>query len=195
MQVGVVGAAVPSELVLAAGLEPVRMSGQTRATPRVDAYGFDELDPPTAAVMERLLAPGHGFGTSIPDRRRHTRSDHPVQDAPRASADRSGRVDSAICVSRPPAPPLPDHLSLQPGSAHTDMPTPRQLGRCPGDRATDSSRRRTDELNEAPVRGCGPAAACPSSSPDRRRSPSPVRRGARVLARAHAAPVARASRR
>ena len=61
MQVGVVGAAVPSELVLAAGLEPVRMSGQTRATPRVDAYGFDELDPPTAAVMERLLAPGHGF--------------------------------------------------------------------------------------------------------------------------------------
>lgn len=61
VQVGVVGAAVPSELVLAAGLEPVRMSGQTRATPRVDAYGFDELDPPTAAVMERLLAPGHGF--------------------------------------------------------------------------------------------------------------------------------------
>jgi benzoyl-CoA reductase/2-hydroxyglutaryl-CoA dehydratase subunit BcrC/BadD/HgdB len=61
VRVGVVGAAVPSELVLAAGLEPVRISGGARATPRVDAYGFDELDPPTAAVMEQLLAPGHGF--------------------------------------------------------------------------------------------------------------------------------------
>lgn len=60
-RVGVVGAAVPCELVLAAGLEAVRVSGQTRATPRVDAYGFGELDPPTAAVMEQLLAPGHGF--------------------------------------------------------------------------------------------------------------------------------------
>jgi benzoyl-CoA reductase/2-hydroxyglutaryl-CoA dehydratase subunit BcrC/BadD/HgdB len=61
MRVGVVGAAVPSELVLAAGLEPVRISGRARATPQVDAYGFEELDPPTAAVLEQLLEPGHGF--------------------------------------------------------------------------------------------------------------------------------------
>ena len=61
IRVGVVGAAVPSELVLAAGLEPVRMSGRARTTPLVDAYGFEELDPPTAAVMEQLLEPGHGF--------------------------------------------------------------------------------------------------------------------------------------
>ncbi len=61
IRVAVVGAAVPSELVLAAGLEPVRMSGRARTTPLVDAYGFDELDPPTAAVLEQLLEPGHGF--------------------------------------------------------------------------------------------------------------------------------------
>jgi benzoyl-CoA reductase/2-hydroxyglutaryl-CoA dehydratase subunit BcrC/BadD/HgdB len=59
--VGVVGAAVPTELVLAAGLHPVRVSGRPRPTPLVDAYGFDELDPPTRAVMEQLLAPDHGF--------------------------------------------------------------------------------------------------------------------------------------
>jgi benzoyl-CoA reductase/2-hydroxyglutaryl-CoA dehydratase subunit BcrC/BadD/HgdB len=52
---------VPSELVLAVGLEPVRVSGRARATPNVDAYGFEELDPPTAAVMEQLLEAGHGF--------------------------------------------------------------------------------------------------------------------------------------
>jgi benzoyl-CoA reductase/2-hydroxyglutaryl-CoA dehydratase subunit BcrC/BadD/HgdB len=62
IRVGVVGAAVPAELVLAAGLEPVRISSRTRATPRVDAYGFEELDPSTASVMEQLLDPGHDFG-------------------------------------------------------------------------------------------------------------------------------------
>lgn len=61
MRVGVVGAAVPTELVLAAGLEPVRVSGSPRPTPLVEAYGFEELDPPTAAVMEQLLEPDHGF--------------------------------------------------------------------------------------------------------------------------------------
>ncbi|HTX08648.1 MAG TPA: 2-hydroxyacyl-CoA dehydratase family protein [Solirubrobacteraceae bacterium] len=61
IRVGVVGAAVPSELVLAAGCEPLRMSGRARATPLVDAYGFEELDPSTAAVMEQLLEPGHGL--------------------------------------------------------------------------------------------------------------------------------------
>ena len=59
--VGVVGAAVPTELVLAAGLHPVRISGRPRPAPLVDAYGFNELDPPTTAVMEQLLAPDHGF--------------------------------------------------------------------------------------------------------------------------------------
>ncbi len=59
--VGVVGAAVPSELVLAAGLQPTRVSGRPRPTPLVDVYGFDELDAPTTAVMEQLLSPDHGF--------------------------------------------------------------------------------------------------------------------------------------
>jgi benzoyl-CoA reductase/2-hydroxyglutaryl-CoA dehydratase subunit BcrC/BadD/HgdB len=61
MRVGVVGAAVPTELVLAAGLDAARIDSRPRATPLADAYGFDELDPPTAAVMEQLLETDHGF--------------------------------------------------------------------------------------------------------------------------------------
>jgi benzoyl-CoA reductase/2-hydroxyglutaryl-CoA dehydratase subunit BcrC/BadD/HgdB len=74
MRVGIVGAAVPTELVLAAGLDPVRVSGRTRPTPHVDRYGFEELDPPAAAVMEQLLEPDHGFDFLLVGADRHAQT-------------------------------------------------------------------------------------------------------------------------
>jgi hypothetical protein len=53
--VGVIGAAVPVELVLAAGMRPVRLSGAPRPTPLANAYGIGELDGPTTAMFEQLL--------------------------------------------------------------------------------------------------------------------------------------------
>jgi 2-hydroxyglutaryl-CoA dehydratase, D-component len=59
--VAVVGAAVPIELVFAAGLVPVRLSGAPRPTPLADAYGIGELDGPTTAAFEQLLEGSYRF--------------------------------------------------------------------------------------------------------------------------------------
>ncbi len=53
--VAMIGASVPIELVLAAGMRPVRLSGAPRPTPFADVYGIDQLDGPTTAAFEQLL--------------------------------------------------------------------------------------------------------------------------------------------
>lgn len=59
--VGIVGAAVPSELVLAAGLRPVRLSERARSTPLLDALGFEDFDAATRAAGEQVLSGGPGL--------------------------------------------------------------------------------------------------------------------------------------
>jgi benzoyl-CoA reductase/2-hydroxyglutaryl-CoA dehydratase subunit BcrC/BadD/HgdB len=63
--VGIVGASVPVELVMAAGMMPVRLGGRPRATPLADAYGLDRLDSPTTVAFEQLLDPARPFEFAI----------------------------------------------------------------------------------------------------------------------------------
>jgi benzoyl-CoA reductase/2-hydroxyglutaryl-CoA dehydratase subunit BcrC/BadD/HgdB len=63
--VAIVGASVPVELVLAAGMMPVRLSGRRRDTPLADRYELDRLDPPTTAAFEQLLDPGRQFDFAL----------------------------------------------------------------------------------------------------------------------------------
>jgi benzoyl-CoA reductase/2-hydroxyglutaryl-CoA dehydratase subunit BcrC/BadD/HgdB len=63
--VGIVGASVPVELVLAAGMIPVRLSGGARPTPLADAYELDRLDRPATAAFEQLLDPERRFECAL----------------------------------------------------------------------------------------------------------------------------------
>jgi benzoyl-CoA reductase/2-hydroxyglutaryl-CoA dehydratase subunit BcrC/BadD/HgdB len=73
-KVGIVGASVPVEIVLAAGLLPVRISGRPRDTPQANAYGLDDLDGPARAAFEQLIAEdGHfDFALIAPDVTAHS---------------------------------------------------------------------------------------------------------------------------
>ena len=59
--VAIVGASVPVELVLAAGMTPVRLSGRPRPAPLADTYDLARLDGPTTAAFEQLLDPARPF--------------------------------------------------------------------------------------------------------------------------------------
>jgi benzoyl-CoA reductase/2-hydroxyglutaryl-CoA dehydratase subunit BcrC/BadD/HgdB len=60
-----VGASLPIEIVLAAGLLPVRISGRPRGTPQADAYGLDGLDGPTRVTFEQLVAEDGQFDFAL----------------------------------------------------------------------------------------------------------------------------------